>query len=190
MATLWQSMLMSISHFPVNASSYTLRGTQIWHYKHFWFCNEWRFWRKLGQTYPGTIGYPENNTDSARKTVTISLRLVLVKIMQVVPCFNKFEPIVYLNNLFQETHAVDICYNRLGEAILTNIHNMHFLEYYSILEYLPYLELRNRSIQIVVITNFVAILNIAIKRFDCIKLSFWNLTASEIALFGYLYFTI
>ena len=37
----------------------------------------------------------------------------------------------------------------------------------NISNYLPHLELRNRSIQIVVITNFFVILNVGIKRFDC-----------------------
>ena len=31
--------------------------------------------------------------------------------------------------LLQETNLVDICKNRLAEAILTNIHNICFLEY-------------------------------------------------------------
>ena len=34
--------------------------------------------------------------------------------------------------------------------------------------YLPHRNVRNRSIQIVVITNFVVISNARIKRFDCI----------------------
>ena len=34
--------------------------------------------------------------------------------------------------------------------------------------YLPHLEPRNRSIQIVVITNLVVIPNVGIKRFDCL----------------------
>ena len=38
----------------------------------------------------------------------------------------------------------------------------------NISNYLPHLELRNSSIQIVVITNFVVISNVGIKRFDCI----------------------
>ena len=33
--------------------------------------------------------------------------------------------------------------------------------------YLPHLELRNRSIQIIVVMNFVVISNVGIKRFDC-----------------------
>ena len=37
----------------------------------------------------------------------------------------------------------------------------------NISNYLPHLELSNRSIQIVVITNFVVISNVGIKRFDC-----------------------
>ena len=38
----------------------------------------------------------------------------------------------------------------------------------NISNYLPHLELRNHSIQIVVITNFVVILIVGIKRFDCV----------------------
>ena len=37
--------------------------------------------------------------------------------------------------------------------------------------FLPHLKLRNRSIQIVVISNFVIILNVCIKRFDCITIN-------------------
>ena len=37
----------------------------------------------------------------------------------------------------------------------------------NISNYLPHLEIRNRSIQIVIITNFVVITNVGIKRFDC-----------------------
>ena len=39
----------------------------------------------------------------------------------------------------------------------------------NISNYLPHLELRNRSIQIVVVTNFGVIPNVDIKRFDCIN---------------------
>ena len=39
----------------------------------------------------------------------------------------------------------------------------------NISNYLLHLELRNRSIQIVVITNFVVIFNVGIKRFYCTK---------------------
>ena len=35
--------------------------------------------------------------------------------------------------------------------------------------YLPHLELKNRSIQIVVVANFVVISSVSIKRFDCVK---------------------
>ena len=38
----------------------------------------------------------------------------------------------------------------------------------NISNHLPHLELRNHSIQIVVITNFVVISNVGIKRFNCI----------------------
>ena len=37
----------------------------------------------------------------------------------------------------------------------------------NISNYLSHLELKNRSIQIVVVTNFVTISNVGIKRFDC-----------------------
>ena len=39
----------------------------------------------------------------------------------------------------------------------------------NISNYLPHLELRNHSIQIVIITNFFVISNVGIKRFDCIS---------------------
>ena len=48
---------------------------------------------------------------------------------------------------------------------------LFFVVSYSILyisDYLPHIELRNHSIQIVGITNFVVISNVGIKRFDCI----------------------
>ena len=45
----------------------------------------------------------------------------------------------------------------------------------NISNYLPHLELRNRSIQIVVIMNFVLISIVSIKRFDCINISTYKL---------------
>ena len=42
----------------------------------------------------------------------------------------------------------------------------------NISNYLPHLELKNRSIQIMVITNFVNISNVGIKRFDCTNVHF------------------
>ena len=36
---------------------------------------------------------------------------------------------LFFDYLLQETHVVDICLNRLGRPILTNIHNICFLEY-------------------------------------------------------------
>ena len=48
------------------------------------------------------------------------------------------------------------------ETYVVDIHNRRFLEYK-----IQYLELRNRSIQIVVITNYFVISNVGIKRFDC-----------------------
>ena len=39
--------------------------------------------------------------------------------------------------------------------------------------YLPHLELRNRSIRIDVITNFVVKSNVGIKKFDCIHTFYW-----------------
>ena len=58
------------------------------------------------------------------------------------------------------------------KAILTNIHNIMFLGVLNtvslnISNYLSHLKIRNHSIQIVVITNFVVISNASIKRFDC-----------------------
>ena len=46
----------------------------------------------------------------------------------------------------------------------------------NITNYLPHLELRNGSIQTVIVMNFVVISNIGIKRFDCI----FNNTAQNI----------
>ena len=43
--------------------------------------------------------------------------------------------------------------------------------------YLPHLELRNRSIQTVIITNFVNISNVGIKRFDCTPQSLYIMVA-------------
>ena len=43
--------------------------------------------------------------------------------------------------------------------------------FFNISNYLPHLELRNRSIQTVVITNFVFISHVGIKSFDCIRWS-------------------
>ena len=39
----------------------------------------------------------------------------------------------------------------------------------NISNYLPHLELRNRPIQKVIVTNFVVISNVGIKRFNCIN---------------------
>ena len=39
----------------------------------------------------------------------------------------------------------------------------------NISNYLPHLELRNRSFKIVIVTNIVIISNVGIKRFDCIS---------------------
>ena len=42
----------------------------------------------------------------------------------------------------------------------------------NISNYLPHPELRNRSIQIVVVTNFVVISNVGIKRSDCVSIHY------------------
>ena len=42
----------------------------------------------------------------------------------------------------------------------------------NISNYLPHLEVRNCSMQIVVITNFVAISNVGIKRADCSRICY------------------
>ena len=75
--------------------------------------------------------------------------------------------------LLQETYVVDVCLNRLGEAIQTNIQQHMFLGvlntvYLNTSNYLPHLELRDRPIQIVVVTNLDFISSVGIKRFDCI----------------------
>ena len=57
--------------------------------------------------------------------------------------------------------------NKYPQHMLLGVLNTVFL---NISNYLSHLELRNRSIQIVVVTNIVVISNVGIKRFDCIKL--------------------
>ena len=54
--------------------------------------------------------------------------------------------------------------NNYPQHMFLGVLNTEFL---NISNYLPHLELRNRSIQIVVVTNFVVISNVGIKRFDC-----------------------
>ena len=57
--------------------------------------------------------------------------------------------------------------------IFVGILNIIFL---NISNYLPNLEQRNCSIQIVVIANFVVLSNVGIKRCDCIKITYlWNI---------------
>ena len=69
--------------------------------------------------------------------------------------------------------------------ILTHIHNIGFLEYIS--NYLLHLELRNRSIQIVVITKSVVISNVSIKRFDCnSSYSYLDLCLTSVYILYYL----
>ena len=51
----------------------------------------------------------------------------------------------------------------------------------SISNYLP-LELRNRSIQIVVVTHFVVISNVGIKRFDCTLKIIWKMCTTQMNL--------
>ena len=58
-------------------------------------------------------------------------------------------------------------YNKYPQHMFLGILNTVFL---NISNYLHHLELRNRSIQNVIVTNFVVILNVGIKRFDCIML--------------------
>ena len=53
---------------------------------------------------------------------------------------------------------------RYPQHMFLGVLNTVFL---NISNYLPHLELRNHSIQIVVITNFVVASNVGIKRFDC-----------------------
>ena len=54
--------------------------------------------------------------------------------------------------------------NKYPQHMFLGVLNTVFL---NISNYLPHLELRNHSIQIVVVTNFVFISNINIKKFDC-----------------------
>ena len=53
--------------------------------------------------------------------------------------------------------------NKYPQQMFLGVLNTVFL---NISNYLPHLELRNRSTQIVVVTNFVVISNIGIKRFN------------------------
>ena len=48
----------------------------------------------------------------------------------------------------------------------------------NISNYLPHLELRNHSIQIIIIMNFFIISNVSIKRFDCILILLVELPGS------------
>ena len=54
--------------------------------------------------------------------------------------------------------------NKYPQHMSLGVLNTVFL---NISYYLPHLELKNRSIQIVLVTNFVLISNVGIKRFDC-----------------------
>ena len=56
--------------------------------------------------------------------------------------------------------------NKYPQHMFLGVLNTVFL---NISNYLPHLELWNRSIQTVVVTNFVIISNVGIKRFDCIN---------------------
>ena len=63
---------------------------------------------------------------------------------------------------------MDTCQNRLGEAILTNIHDIYSLGILNTILFnfsnnLFHLEVKIHSIQIVVITHSVFILNVGIK---------------------------
>ena len=62
------------------------------------------------------------------------------------------------------------------------VFNTVFLNIYI---YLPRLELRNRSIQIVVVSNFVVISNVGIKRFECIIFLMRKYFVSGFALIFY-----
>ena len=63
----------------------------------------------------------------------------------------------------------------LSEAILTNIQNICCLKFNAILLHISHqlspLERRVRDIQIVIVTNFVVLSSVGIKRVDCITLS-------------------
>ena len=74
--------------------------------------------------------------------------------------------------------------NKYPQHMFLGVLNTVFL---SISNYLPHLELRNRSIQIVVVTNFVVISNVDIKRFDCFFPSFLSLLSFH-REYLYLYF--
>ena len=63
--------------------------------------------------------------------------------------------------------------NKYPQHMYLGVLNTVFLD---ISNYLPHLELRNRSIQIVVIKNFVVISNVGIKRFDCTNIRYHYFT--------------
>ena len=63
--------------------------------------------------------------------------------------------------------------NKYPQHMFLGVLNIVFL---NISNYLPHVELRNRSIQIVVVTNFVVISNVGIKRFDCIYKAVYVIT--------------
>ena len=67
------------------------------------------------------------------------------------------------------TNVFDICYNYLTETILTNVQNIHFLKLLNTIFFnnlLPLLPLKQRicDTQIVIITNFIIVLSVCIKR--------------------------
>ena len=61
--------------------------------------------------------------------------------------------------------------NKYPQPMFLGVLNTVFL---TISNYLPHLELRNRSIRIVVIKNFVVISNVGIKSFDFIQCNWHN----------------
>ena len=70
---------------------------------------------------------------------------------------------IYCGCLLESPHWGDS--NKYPQHMFLGVLNTIFL---NIFNYLPHLELRNRSIQIVVIVNSVIESNVGIKRFDCI----------------------
>ena len=82
-----------------------------------------------------------------------------------------FFPLIYSKNiccgyLLESPQRCDS--NKYPQHMFLGVLNTIFL---NISNYLPHLELRNHSIQTVVIANFVVLTNVGIKQFDCSLLS-------------------
>ena len=77
------------------------------------------------------------------------------------------------------TYVWDICWNRLSESILTNIQNICFFKIFNTifmhnLRLMVPLKRRFRDSQIVIITNFVVVSSVGIKRVVCIQIEMYS----------------